>query len=59
MKTLIVKYQVGDYSGTTSVNVDEDADNEEIFAKVKKRLKISLPMYYQHFEILEEEEKWK
>ena len=38
MKTVEVKYQVGTYSGTVEVTVDEDADYDYIIAKAKRLL---------------------
>jgi len=52
MKAVTVKYQIGTYSGTISVDADENDDNEAIFARAKRKLNITLPMYYQHFEII-------
>ncbi len=49
-----VKYQIGQYSGIEYVNATPDDLNEDIIAKVKRKLRnyTSLSMYYEHFEIM-------
>ena len=52
-----VKYQVGTYSGTVSVNCFADHSDEYVLSKAKARLRQqaggSLPYGYQHFEIVD------
>jgi hypothetical protein len=52
-----VKYQIGTYSGTRCVNCDSNDDKEWICNKAKAMIKreypISMPMYYEHYEVIE------
>jgi hypothetical protein len=53
--TVTVKYQVATYSGSVTVNCDENDDNEYIIAQAKRIVRErsggSLPYGYERWEI--------
>jgi len=58
MGTAKVKYQHGTYSGTVTVQCNDDDDFDQITAKVKKQLFRNAPglsMCYESFKVLERE----
>ena len=50
-----VKYQIGQYSGTVTVNCNEDDDNDTIIAKAKRQLKNydTLGMAYRSYKVID------
>ena len=56
MSIATVKYQYGTYSGTITVNADEDDDNETIIAKAKAQMRrkgyFTLSMAYESYKVV-------
>lgn len=49
-----VRYQAGPYSGEIHIASTEDEDDEEILARARHRIRkqMTLPMYYESYEIV-------
>jgi len=60
MVTATVKYQYGTYSGTVTVSVDENDDNETITAMARGQLKrkglLTLSMAYESWKVVSRED---